>query len=44
MSDPLTGVGNRRLGEALMVGWLEQHRESTGCSASCSSTLTASRA
>ena len=27
MSDPLTGVGNRRLGEALMVGWLEQYRQ-----------------
>ena len=26
MSDPLTGVGNRRLGEAILAGWIEQHR------------------
>lgn len=26
MSDPLTGVGNRRLGEAVLAGWIEQHR------------------
>jgi diguanylate cyclase (GGDEF)-like protein/PAS domain S-box-containing protein len=26
MLDPLTGVGNRRLGEAILAGWIEQHR------------------
>ena len=26
MSDPLTGVGNRRLGEATLAGLIEQHR------------------
>lgn len=26
MSDPLTGVGNRRLGESTLAGWLEQYR------------------
>ncbi len=26
MSDPLTGVGNRRLGEAILAGWLEEQR------------------
>ncbi len=25
MRDPLTGVGNRRLGESVLAGWLEQH-------------------
>ena len=27
-SDPLTGTGNRRLGEAMLAGWLEQYRRS----------------
>ena len=26
MRDPLTGVGNRRLGEAVLASWLEQHQ------------------
>jgi diguanylate cyclase (GGDEF)-like protein/PAS domain S-box-containing protein len=26
MLDPLTGVGNRRLGEAILAGWIEEHR------------------
>ncbi len=26
MRDPLTGVGNRRLGETVLAGWLEQYR------------------
>ena len=25
MRDPLTGVGNRRLGKSVLAGWLEQH-------------------
>ncbi len=28
MSDPLTSVGNRRLGDAILAGMLEQHRRS----------------
>lgn len=27
MSDALTGVGNRRLGEVLLTGWIEQYRQ-----------------
>jgi diguanylate cyclase (GGDEF)-like protein/PAS domain S-box-containing protein len=26
MTDPLTGIGNRRLAEMTLAGWLEQHR------------------
>jgi diguanylate cyclase (GGDEF)-like protein/PAS domain S-box-containing protein len=26
MSDPLTGVGNRRMGEVVLAGWIDQYR------------------